>query len=66
MTAYYRRQGFKDYSPNGAIFMAKPAAYLERKHFFGEKSLAYIMNAQDSVDIDGALDLLVVKTLCNL
>lgn len=59
----YRRQGFKDYSPNGAIFMAKPAAYLERKHFFGAKSLAYIMNAEDSVDIDGALDLMVAKAL---
>lgn len=59
----YRRQGYKDYSPNGAIFMAKPKAYLERKHFFGERSLAYIMNAECSVDIDGYLDLLVAKEL---
>lgn len=59
----YRRQGYKDYSPNGAIFMAKPDAYLERKHFFGERSLAYIMSAEYSVDIDGYLDLLVAKEL---
>lgn len=59
----YRRQEFKDYSPNGAIFMAKPAAYLERKHFFGAKSLAYIMNAEDSVDIDNSIDLIIAKTL---
>lgn len=59
----YRRQGFKDYSPNGAIFMAKPAAYLERKHFFGAKSLAYIMNAEDSVDIDTKLDLIIAKSI---
>lgn len=52
----YRRQGFKEYSPNGAIFMAKPEAYLLRKHFFGEKSLAYVMNKFDSVDIDDELD----------
>lgn len=59
----YRRQGYKDYSPNGAIFMAKPNAYLERKHFFGDKSLAYIMSAENSVDIDGYLDLIVAKEL---
>lgn len=33
----YRRQGYKEYSPNGAIFIAKPDAYLEQKHFFGER-----------------------------
>lgn len=59
----YRRQGYKDYSPNGAIFMAKPNAYLERKHFFGAKSLAYIMNSEDSVDIDHAIDLELAKIL---
>lgn len=59
----YRRQGYKDYSPNGAIFMAKTEAYLERKHFFGAKSIAYVMSTEDSVDIDGALDLEVAKTI---
>lgn len=59
----YRRQGYKDYSPNGAIFMAKPNAYLERKHFFGEKSIAYVMSAEESVDIDNKLDLIVAKSL---
>ena len=59
----YRRQGYKDYSPNGAIFIAKPNAYLERKHFFGAKSLAYIMNSEDSVDIDHAIDLELAKIL---
>lgn len=59
----YRRQGYKDYSPNGAIFIAKPNAYLERKHFFGERSLAYIMLSEYSVDIDCYLDLVVAKDL---
>lgn len=54
--ANYRRQSYKDYSPNGAIFIGKDEAYIKRKHFFGEKSLAYIMNAEDSVDIDHLLD----------
>ena len=59
----YRRQGFKDYSPNGAIFMAKPETYLQQKHFFGIKALSYIMSAEDSVDIDGTLDLEFAKVV---
>ena len=54
--ANYRRQSFKDYSPNGAIFIGKPQAYLEHKHFFGEKAIGYIMNAFDSIDVDTELD----------
>lgn len=59
----YRRQGYKDYSPNGAIFIAKPEAYLKQKHFFGAESMAYIMNKFDSVDIDDELD---YKVACML
>ena len=59
----YRRQGYKDYSPNGAIFIAKPDSYLNQKHFFGAKALSYIMSTEDSVDIDGALDLVVAKEI---
>ncbi len=49
--------------PNGALFIGKPQAYFERKHFFGEKSLAYIMNQVDSVDIDTELDLIVAAAI---
>lgn len=59
----YRRQGYKDYSPNGAIFIAKLEEYLLRKHFFGSKSLSYIMTAEDSIDIDGPLDLALAKVI---
>ena len=52
----YRRQGFQDYSPNGAIFIGKPDAYMHQKHFFGARALAYKMNTFDSVDIDTELD----------
>ena len=52
----YRRQAYKEYSPNGAIFIGKPKAYMKQKHFFGEKSLAFIMNDIDSIDIDNELD----------
>lgn len=59
----YRRQGYKDYSPNGAIFIAKPIAYLQQKHFFGAKALSYMMKTEDSVDIDGFLDLVFAKVI---
>ena len=59
----YRRQGYKDYSPNGAIFIGKPQTYLTRKHFFGAKSLAYIMDAESSVDIDNRIDLTVAEAI---
>lgn len=54
--ANYRRQAFKDYSPNGSIFIAKPEAYLEKKHFFGPRAIAYKMNSFDSIDVDTELD----------
>lgn len=57
----YRRQGFRDYSPNGAIFIGKCQEYLVKKHFFGEKSMGYVMNDIDSIDIDTQLDYEIAK-----
>lgn len=61
--ANYRRQAYKDYSPNGAFFIGKPAQYLEQKHFFGERAIAYKMSLEDSVDIDNAIDLKLATIL---
>lgn len=52
----YKRQAFADYSPNGAIYIAKPEKYLEKGHFYGESSTAFIMDRLSSVDIDDELD----------
>lgn len=52
----FRRQKYKEYTPNGAIYIAKWKSYFEQKHFFGAKSLAYIMNRDDSIDIDNEVD----------
>ncbi len=52
----YRRQNSCEYYPNGAIFIGKNREYQEQKHFFGSKSLAYLMNKRDSLDIDDKLD----------
>jgi len=59
----YRRQNMKEYSPNGAIFIAKPKSYIKQKHFFGEKSIAYIMSKGDSIDIDDAVDYTIARAL---
>ena len=52
----YRRQSFQEYTPNGAIYIGKIPAYLQQKHFFGKKSIAYFMTQFDSVDIDHPMD----------
>ena len=52
----YKRQAFADYSPNGALYIGKPQEYLEHKHFYGAKSIGYIMNSIDSADVDTAID----------
>ena len=52
----YRRQEAAYYSPNGAIYLADTAAYLEQKHFFGPRAMAYYMALETSVDIDTLLD----------
>ena len=52
----YRRQSFIEYTPNGAIFIAKTREYLEQGHFFGARSLAYIMDKESSVDVDDIVD----------
>lgn len=52
----FRRQGSGDYSPNGAIYIAKPLAYLQQKHFYGARGAAFVMDAVSSVDVDDAID----------
>lgn len=59
----YRRQDSVEYSPNGAIFIAKPDRYLSQGHFFGARSLAYIMDKESSVDIDDEIDFALAQ-LC--
>lgn len=53
----YRRQvEEKKFYPNGAIFISKKRSYLENKSFFTERTFAYVMNKNDSVDIDDKYD----------
>lgn len=53
----YRRQAEeKKYYPNGAIFISKKCTYLENKSFFTERTFAYVMNKNESVDVDDKYD----------
>ena len=61
----YSRQKYDEYHPNGAIFIGKLEEYLKQKHFFGEKSIAYFMNKEDSIDIDDSLDFEIAITILN-
>ena len=54
---------FKDYSPNGAIFIGKTDEKQKKKHFFGERAIAFKMTAFDSVDVDTEVDYKFAK-LC--
>ncbi|MCK8584843.1 GDSL-type esterase/lipase family protein [Yersinia ruckeri] len=59
----YRRQKYKEYYPNGAIFIGKTDEYLSKEHFFGKDSLAFLMSKEDSIDIDDELDFLLAITI---
>lgn len=49
----YRRQNYPiEYAPNGLYFVAKIGAYLEQKHFYGSRSMAYKMDKKYAIDID--------------
>ena len=60
----YRRQDSAEYSPNGAIFIAKPDKYLAQGHFFGEKfSSITSWTKSQSVDVDDDIDFALAE-LC--
>ncbi len=53
----------KCYRINGAIYIAKVDYFLENRNFYGEKSFAYIMPRERSVDIDDYIDLKLAEVL---
>lgn len=60
------RQAFeKYYRLNGAIYFGKVKNFEKEKNFMGHGSIAYIMNQENSVDIDSELDFLFAQTILN-
>lgn len=51
------------YRLNGAIYMGKTDQFYENKSFLGKNSVAYIMNQEDSVDIDSELDFKIAEMI---
>lgn len=51
------------YRLNGAIYMGKTNRFYENRSFLGENSVAYVMNQEDSVDIDSLLDFMLAEML---
>lgn len=51
------------YRPNGAIYAMRSRTFLEHNGFFVEPALPYIMDNEDSIDIDSSFDLLVAELL---
>lgn len=52
-----RRQELRTYYRlNGAIYISKVAELRENGGFYGEKSFAYVMRTEESVDIDSEID----------
>lgn len=49
------------YRLNGAIYMGKTTEFLKEKTFLGGNCVAYIMNQEDSIDIDSNIDFELAK-----
>lgn len=59
-----RRQDIKThYTVNGAIYIVKSNLLNQNCDLFTEKSFAYIMDEEDSIDIDTGLDFLIAKAV---
>lgn len=51
------------YRLNGAIYMGKVEPFLHNKSFLGRNSIAYIMNQEESIDIDNEMDFKLAEAL---
>ena len=52
----YRRQKYKQYEINGAIFISKVDTYLKNGSFYGKTSVAFVMEKSHSIEVDDKYD----------
>lgn len=58
------RQSFPQYYRlNGAIYMGKTDAVISQKSFLGPNGKAYVMQQEDSIDIDSVLDFRIAEMI---
>jgi N-acylneuraminate cytidylyltransferase len=62
-TAFRRQELPKTYVPNGAIYVFDLKWFHEKQLFITDESVAFIMPAERSVDVDTALDLALADVL---
>jgi CMP-N-acetylneuraminic acid synthetase len=59
-----RRQDLQDvYIPNGAIYIFQIKEFIKRNSFPSNGSIPFIMNAEDSIDIDEKEDLIKAEKI---
>lgn len=64
---YNRRQDMPDiYGVNGAIYLTNVQVIDDYENFYGKKSMGYIMNRKNSIDIDELFDLELAKSILNM
>ena len=54
---------FAFWFPNGAVYVARVLWFQENRTFYGEKTVAHVMPAERSLDVDSAWDLEMVRAL---
>lgn len=58
-----RQVNEKHYIPNGAIYILNKKLLHEKRTYYCENTVAYLMDAEDSIDIDHALDFKIAELL---
>ena len=62
--AYHRRQELPPaYAPNGAIYLASPNLLVEHQTFYADRTYAYIMPPERSLDIDTPWDIYLAELI---
>jgi CMP-N,N'-diacetyllegionaminic acid synthase len=65
--SFTRRQDFPDvYNTNGAVFIAKTQMLNKVKDFEMERTLAYVMDSDSSIDIDSEMDFIIAECIMNI
>ena len=63
-TSFMRRQDLPlVFKPNGAIFLSKTASYLRTQSLLSERTIPFVMNSQESLDVDSDVDLRAAEKL---
>ena len=55
----------RTYAINGAVYVAKINWFIQKKEFINDETIAHIMPAERSVDIDSQLDFNYAELLLN-